>query len=80
MYTALLTAIVTWISTRALAKSWRTFNTQRECRLPIGILRVMRQGGRLNDRSGEPKCRTRSSSSLELEVKPNSSLDFANRG
>ncbi len=23
MYTALLTAIVTWMSTRALAKSWR---------------------------------------------------------
>src|SRR5262245_21290235 len=50
------------------------FNTQREYRLPIGILRVTRQGGRLNDRSGEPKCRTRSSSSLELEVKPNSGL------
>src|SRR5439155_20629674 len=58
----------------------QSFNTQRECRLPIGILRVMRQGGRLNNRSGEPKCRTRSSSSLELEVKPSSSLDFANRG
>ena len=50
------------------------FNTQREYRLPTGILRVTRQGGRLNDRSGEPKCRTRSSSSLELEVKPNSGL------
>jgi two-component system, cell cycle response regulator DivK len=49
-------------------------NTQREYRLPTGILRVTRQGGRLNDRSGEPKCRTRSSSSLELEVKPNSGL------
>jgi hypothetical protein len=51
------------------AAAWplRRGHSSRECRC-------------LNDRSGEPKYRTRSSSSLELEVKPNSSLDFANRG